>query len=138
MTLREFVAQHKQSLLADLEDGRIPEVGRCDEESLAEALKLSTVRVGKAEIRPNEVSFEFILTKAGGESTVHSIVVDTPERVVFMPVPSWVVETIWQGEISGSHQFESDAQKLVEQLQESLTPEQTAELFTDRKPVGRS
>ena len=48
---------------------------------------------------------------------------------MFLPVPDWVIESIWQGEISGSYHFESDAKALVEAFQAELSAENNPKWF---------
>ena len=63
--------------------------------------------------------------------------VDPPERIVRMPVPEWVVESVWQGEVDGSYHFESHAYALLEAFTASLDPEENARRFKGRMPTGR-
>jgi hypothetical protein len=54
-----------------------------------------------------------------------------------MPVPNWVIESIWQGEIDGSYQFESDAHNLLSQFSAQLEPEANRQLFGKKRPTRR-
>ena len=81
--------------------------------------------------------FEFIYSSKGASSTVFQVEVDAPERIVYMPVPSWVIESIWQGEINGSFHFESDARELIDQFTASLQTEANASIFGVTNRVGR-
>ena len=54
-----------------------------------------------------------------------------------MPVPSWVVESIWQGDIDGSYHFESEATELVAEFIEVLKREGNLAQFGDKAPTRR-
>jgi hypothetical protein len=66
---------------------------------------------------------EFIYPDSRTAAILLEVRIPTPERVVFLPVPGWVVEQIWQGEITGSYAFESDAIALLEAFRQDLTPD---------------
>ena len=138
MTLPEFVAGQKEAIFDELNAGQLPSIGEFDEAIISELLPIAEVRMGTAVMGQSSIGFEFIFNKNSGESVVQTVTVNTPERVVFMPVPEWVVESIWQGEISGSYHFESHAKELVERLKASLEEDKNLALFEARKPVGRS
>jgi hypothetical protein len=63
--------------------------------------------------------------------------VAAPERIVYLPVPEWVVESVWQGEVAGSYQFESDARRLVDKFQEETTTEGNTKWFQKQPPKRR-
>ena len=46
-------------------------------------------------------------------------------------------ESIWQGEVSGSYHFESEARRLLENFKSGLEPEPNAQTFGVKPTVGR-
>lgn len=133
MKLKEFVAQKRKSIYEDLLAGREPQEGAFDPERLAEARKKGAPQLGAVVLEPHRVLMEFIYPAPQASTVVLTVAVDTPERIVFMPVPSWVVESIWQGEIDGSHFFESEARCLLRDFEELLNEPVNAGLFGDRR-----
>jgi hypothetical protein len=62
---------------------------------------------------------------------------EAPERIVFLPVPSWVVEQIWQGDVDGTFHFESEARSLLAEFANGLEPEANLSWFAERQPKRR-
>lgn len=136
MTLSEFVAAHKRSIWDDLIASRDPGVGIFDAALLTEGRTKGKPQIGTAVFTPTTITLEFIYS-AGADTTVFPVQIESPERIVFLPVPGWVVETIWQGDISGSFHFESDARRLVDQFLAELEPEPNRRLFERPMPTRR-
>lgn len=132
MNLAQFVAEHKRQLLDDLKAGRDPSVGEFDLNRLKEGRIKGEPQMGTTRFAPDHVILEFIYSDPRGAATVLPIRVTTPERVVFLPVPDWVVESIWQGEIDGTYVWESEALARVAAFQASLAPEPNREWFGPR------
>jgi hypothetical protein len=137
MKLSQFVAQTKRDLWDDLKSGRDPRVGRFDSAVLAEGRTKGEPQIGAANFTPTTITFEYIFSDGRGATTILSVTVDAPERIVFLPVPSWVVETIWQGEIDGSYHFESDANAAVESFRAELDPSANLRWFGPRQATRR-
>jgi hypothetical protein len=137
MSLNAFVAERRRSLFDDLRAGRAPSEGTYDEAVLREARTKGEVQMGSVRLSPTAIDLEFIYPDPKGVSAIVTVRLDPPERIVFLPVPAWVVESIWQGEIAGSHHFESDARTLVEAFRAQLEPEANAELFGRQEPKRR-
>jgi hypothetical protein len=70
------------------------------------------------------VVLEFIFQDASLGPAVLSVRVPAPEPIVYMPVPDWVIEDVWQGEVTGSFRFLSEAERLLEAFR--------AQVFTER------
>lgn len=136
MTLAEFTASKKKEIYNDLRQARKPD-GRHDEAALASLLGRSEPQMGATVLEPDKVRFEFIFPQGDGSVELFKIELSPPERIVFMPVPGWVVETIWQGEVAGSHHFESDAKQLLKKLADSLEPLANKKLFDRPQPARR-
>ena len=85
--------------------------------------------MGSTRYTPGEILFEFIYPDPLTTATILTIALPSPERIVFMPVPSWVIENIWQGDIAGTHHFESEANRLMQDLQDELTPPHNRKWF---------
>lgn len=136
MDLNEWASTTKRGIFADLGQGKAPSIGEFDAEVLKEAQALGTPQMGATVYKPSAATFEYVYT--GSNSTiVFAVVVASPERIVFLPVPGWVIESIWQGEIAGSHHFESVAIELVRKFEATLEPEPNALLFGRKQPTRR-
>ncbi len=136
MNLNEFAAYTRLKILEDLQAGRQPS-GTFSEERLREARAKGKPQMGTTRFEPDAIQFEFIYPDPQGSPIIVTVSITPPERIVFMPVPAWVVESIWQGEISGSAHFESDARRMLASFQALLEPETNAALFGERAKVGR-
>lgn len=137
MSLNAYVAERRRFLFDDLRAGRVPSQGNYDETVLREARTKGEVQMGSVRLSPFAIDLEFIYPDPKGVSSIVTVRLDPPERIVFLPVPGWVVESIWQGEISGSHHFESEAMALVEGFRTQLEPEANAALFGRQEPTRR-
>lgn len=137
MNLNAYVAERRRFLFDDLRAGRAPSEGVYDEALLREARTKGDVQLGSARLLPNSIELEFIYPDPRGVSSIVIVRLDPPERIVFLPVPGWVVESIWQGEIAGSHHFESDAYAMVDAFRAQLEAEANAALFGRQEPTRR-
>jgi hypothetical protein len=137
MTLNAYAAEKRLAILAELKDGRAPTEGSYDETGLREALTKGSPQLGTTRFEPDAILLEFIFPDPNGAPQVLVVSLTPPERIVYMPVPAWVVESIWQGEISGSPHFESEALRLIEAYQAQLDPTVNAAHFHQRPRTGR-
>jgi hypothetical protein len=135
MTLAEFVARNKREVFDRLVKGENPETGIYDLAVLAEGRGKGSARMGASVVHPDRVELQFLFGTA--DPTIFVVTLTPPERIVFMPVPKWVVANVWQGEVLGSTQFESDARRLLAEFEALLSPDQNPEQFKDSMPVGR-
>lgn len=122
MTLNAWVAALRRSIFEDLLAGRPPSTGDFSEETLKEGRAKGSPQMGAVSFEPHLVRMEFIFSDPLSSATVLVVTSLPPERIVFLPVPEWVVESIWQGEVTGSHHFESDANRLIEAFAAGLEP----------------
>jgi len=136
--LSQYVAQKKRKLLEELLAGGLPSEGNYDKDLLERLRSKGRVQLGTAVFEPEKLTLEFIFVFGGVTEGVLNIDLDPPERIVFMPVPEWVVEEVWQGQVDGSYHFESDANKLIDSYKDKLQPMLNKSLFEKRKPIGRS
>lgn len=136
MTLNDFVCQARKQIHGELISGLQPSYGEFSEATLAEARAVGEPRMGSVRFEPQRVSLEFIFGSAA-QSAVFEVAVTPPERIVFLPVPGWVVESIWQGEIDGSYHFESHAVALYEAFRAELGAEANSVWFGPRQPKRR-
>ncbi|MCU0316601.1 MAG: hypothetical protein MUC92_08415 [Fimbriimonadaceae bacterium] len=127
--LNTFVAQKKREIFEDLTAGKAPREGTYDEELLRLAKLRGKPQMGATTYEPHSLGLEFVFHDPTTSALVFTVDVAPPERVVFLPVPGWVVETIWQGEISGSYCFESEAEDLIATFKDSLTPKENSQWF---------
>lgn len=127
--LGSYAAGLKREIFEDLVAGREPRQGRFDGGVLKEGQAKGKPTMGGTRFLPHTITFEFVYSDATAGATVFSVEVDAPERIVFLPVPEWVVETIWQGEIAGSYHFESAAMAMVDGFRGQLTAEANTALF---------
>lgn len=135
MTLAEFVAKHKRETFDQLRAGENPSQGEFDEALLAEGRTKGEVRMGPAVLSPQAIELQFLYGTA--DPTILVVRIAPPERIVFLPVPDWVIANVWQGEVLGSPHFESDAAKMLAAFQDRLEPERNIEEFNDSLPIGR-
>lgn len=116
MTLNEWAANKKLAIFESLQNGRRPAEGEFDDAIFRQALTKGQPQVGATSYEPELVHFEYIFPDALSTATVLKVTIRPPERVVFMPVPEWVIEDIWQGEVKGTFHFESEARRLYDDL----------------------
>jgi hypothetical protein len=137
MSLNQFVAEARLKILGELKEGKPPSVGEFSDSLLREGQSKGAPQLGATRYEPDTITVEFIFPAAGITPTVLPVRIPAPERIVFMPVPAWVVESIWQGEIDGSFHFESHANQLVEAFREQLSIANNFALFGDKAPTRR-
>jgi hypothetical protein len=104
---------------------------------LADGRTKGEPQIGAANFTPTTIIFEYIFSDGRGATTILSVTIDAPERIVFLPVPSWVVETIWQGEIDGSYQFEQDALAALDEFRSMIEPDANVSWFGPRQATRR-
>jgi hypothetical protein len=129
MNLNSYVAQKRLAIFDDLKRGLPPQEGTFDQAVLEEARKKGDVQMGSTRYEPDAFYVEFIYPDPSSTATVLTVKLASPERIVFLPVPEWVVENIWQGDVQGTHHFESEARKLYGALGAELEPEANLKWF---------
>jgi hypothetical protein len=129
MTLNAFAAAKRLAIFENLKQGLPPGEGDFDSQTLADARVKGDPQMGSTRYEPDAIFVEFIYPDSKSTSTVLSVKLAAPERIVFLPVPSWVVENIWQGDIAGTYHFESEAKRLYEELGQELSLEANAKWF---------
>ena len=127
--LSSYVGRLKRELWEDIKSNREPRVGEFDAALLANLRSKEAVQIGTATFRPDRITLEFLFPEASGVPTILSVNITPPERIVFLPVPEWVIETIWQGDVDGSFHFESDATQLLDKFLKLVTAEENKALF---------
>lgn len=137
MTFAVFAAEARTQILLDLEQGRDPSLGSFDAARLTEARAHGKPRLGTMVPSPRSIALEFPFFDHAGSALVLSVEVETPERVVYLGVPAWVVENIWQGNVDGSYVFESQARAMLEEFAGGIEPGKNAAMFGPRAPTRR-
>jgi hypothetical protein len=137
MNLNSYAAEKRLAFLEDLKKGLAPREGEFSEVVFKEGKVKGQPQMGTTRYEPSSIVFEFIYPDPHTTATVLSVRVAAPERIVFLPVPEWVVETIWQGEIDGSFLFESVALALVAGFQSELGAGANEKWFGKREPTRR-
>jgi hypothetical protein len=132
MTLNAYAAEARLKLLDDLRAGLPPSQGNFDPKVLAEGKVKGEPQLGTTRYEPHAIIVEFIYPDPSTTATVLSVRLESPERIVFLPVPSWVVETIWQGDIDGTYHFESEARRLLAEFENELEPDRNERWFAPR------
>ena len=127
--LRNYTASQRNSIYQDLLAGRPPGVGAYDESALKEGRTKGAAQLGTTRYKPQSIAFEFIFPAPQGASTILTVEIEAPERIIFLPVPNWVIENIWQGSIEGSYCFESEIPELLDAFQQELEPGTNAKHF---------
>lgn len=130
MTLSEFAAAYKRTIFEELQHGSPPSTGTFDEELLKEAkARGKEPQIGETRFAPRQIFLEYIFNDPINSAIVFTVTLESPQRIVYLPVPSWVVESIWEGEVTGSYHFENDAVALLNQFHCSCEPGPNAEIF---------
>lgn len=137
MNLNAWLAQKRRGILESLTAGQPPAEGEFSEEVLVEGRVKGAPQMGAVRLEPRRVMLEFIYSDPASSATILTVTLEPPERVVFLPVPDWVVESIWQGEVTGSAHFESDAMRLVQAFEQELREEANARWFEPQPPKRR-
>lgn len=137
MTLREFTNASRKQILHALQHKQAPPFGHYDRKTFEEAVQMREVQMGSAHYTPHSVILEFIfLHDNPGAPLILSVEVDTPEPVVFMPVPDWVQQDVWQGEVKGTFRLRSEAGQMIEAFRQHTLEEQNLHYFEER-PISR-
>ncbi|MDW8052866.1 MAG: hypothetical protein RMJ83_10375 [Armatimonadota bacterium] len=129
MTLREFVREQMERVFNALKAGNPPPVGEYDADRLKECLRRAQVQMGTTRYTPDAVILEFIFQDPVLGPAVLSVRVAAPEPIVYMPVPDWVIEDVWQGDVTGSFRFRSEAERLLEAFREQVFSERNRAYF---------
>jgi hypothetical protein len=137
VTLNVFAAEKRRQIFDRLKAGADPGEGAFSADLLAEGRRKGLPQVGATRYEPGAIHLEFIYPDSTSTATILTVTVTPPERIVFLPVPGWVIENIWQGDIDGTYHFESDALTLVEDLRAELSPEENAKWFGPRQAKRR-
>lgn len=137
MTLAVWSATTKRKIFDDLMEGMAPSLGSFDPVVLADCRAKGNPQMGPTVFSPHSARFEFSYTDASQGTTLFAVTVEPPERIVFLPVPEWVVETIWQGDVDGSYHFETEANHLVDTFRTELNADENAKWFGPQRPKRR-
>ncbi len=137
MNLTQHAAERRLQIFDDLVAGLLPREGAFDEHVLKEGRAKGQPQMGATRFEPDAIICEFIYPDALSSSTLFTVTLIVPERIIFLPVPEWVVESIWQGEITGSFHFESEAAELVAKFQAEIPPEGNLKWFLPQPPKRR-
>lgn len=137
MKLNTWLAKAQREILDDVLESREPSQGEFDPNILKEARVIGNPQLGTLQYFPNSVTIEIVFSKPGVTAIILPVKLDAPQRIVFLPVPDWVVESIWQGEIAGSYHFESDALAMVQEFTQLLDIERNSALFGPQRAKRR-
>lgn len=137
MTLNEWAASKKKAIFDAVSNLQPPPDGEYDPDVLRDGFDKGKAQMGTTVYEPECACFEFIFPDRNASATVLTVRVAPPERIVFLPVPPWVVETIWQGEVDGTYHFESEATSLVDAYLQELKLSENRKWFGPRQPKRR-
>jgi hypothetical protein len=137
MTLNAYAAEKRLRIFEDLQQGQPPREGEYSDQTLQEGRVKGKPQMGSTRYEPHAIIVEFIYPDPKSSATVLSVRLPSPERIVFLPVPEWVIESIWQGEIDGSYQFESDARSMLKKFEAELGEEENQPWFGPRQAKRR-
>ena len=137
MKLGAYVAEKQRKIHEELLAGHPPSEGDFDQAAFREAKIKGQPLIGAARFSPDTIALEFVFPDPKSAALVFTVTLSPPERIVFMPVPSWVIENVWQGSVDGSHRFESEAQAMLEQFSDELAANRNAGLFDKMSPMRR-
>ncbi len=137
MTLREFTNTTRKQVFEALRHRMPPPIGHFDRKTFEEAVQMREVQMGGAHYTPHSVVLEFVfLHDNPGAPLILSVEVETPEPVVFMPVPDWVQEDVWQGEVKGTFRLRSEAERMLNAFRHHVLECENLHYFEER-PVPR-
>lgn len=137
LTLNEWATAKKKAIFEALSNRLPPPEGEYDPDVLREGFDKGKPQMGTTVYEPESARFEFIFPDRQSSATVLTVRVTSPERIVFLPVPPWVVETIWQGDIDGTYHFENEAMELIENYREELKQASNRKWFGPRPAKRR-
>lgn len=137
MTFASFTAEARTLILLDLDRGLDPSLGKFDGARLAQARAHGKPRLGAMLPSPHSVVLEFPFFNEEGAAMMFSVELATPERVVYLGVPPWVVENVWQGTVDGTYVFESQARAMLDEFAQGTAPGPNAAMFGARAPTRR-
>lgn len=137
MPLNTFVSELRRTVFEEISTGQDPSVGAFSRDLLAQGRVNGRPQMGSVTFTPSHIHLEFIFSNPTTSAVIFVVQVPSPERVVFMPVPEWVIENIWQGDIDGTYHFESEANALVKQFAKSMEPESNKQWFERRAAKRR-
>jgi len=123
MNLRTYAAQLRTEILTELQAGQNPTRGTFDPNRLADGRRKGAPQSGKLKFEPDTIVVEIIFPDPRTMATILEIRVPSPERIVWLAVPDWVQISVWEGQVSGSYVFETEAQAMLEKYTEGLAPE---------------
>jgi hypothetical protein len=123
VNLNQFVSDLRTRILGDLLTGHEPSEGEFSQASFGEGRDTGGPKMGPFHFTPDTIILDFLFSSRDAGVVVLTVTVTAPERIVYMPVPEWVIEQIWQGEVYGSYKFESEAVVLLGKFRELLEPE---------------
>lgn len=135
--LNTYVAAMKREIFDRLRTGEPPHIGAYDETVWKDAKDKGVPQMGTATFTPRTIQLEFIFRDPLSANLVLLVTLDAPERIVFMPVPKWVHQEVWQGEVDGTFRFESEAFDLLRELSLELSEEGNKAWFEKRLPTTR-
>ncbi len=136
MKLGEYSALKKKEIFNSLLTGERPQ-GEFSEALLREArMRTANPQMGSTQYEPNAIVFEFIYPSAGEAAILVSIKIVSPQRIVYLPVPGWVVQSVWQGDVLGSFHFEEDARALLRAYEDELETEANSAHFGEDASSG--
>lgn len=137
LVLSTYVASKKREIFDRLRRGESPGEGVFDASVMAAAKDLGAPQMGTTVYAPRSIQIEFIYHDPLSSNLVLKVVLDAPERIVFLPVPEWVHQTIWQGEVDGTFRFESEARRLLGAFEGELGESENLKWFEKRLPTTR-
>jgi len=138
MTLREFTNTTRRQILEALQHKQPPPVGRFDQKTYEEAMQMREMQMSSAHYTPHSVILEFLFWHDNPSAPlILCVEVDTPEPVVFMPVPDWVQQDVWQGEVKGTFRLRSEAEQLIEAFRHHVLECKNPDYFEERPAPRR-
>jgi hypothetical protein len=129
MTLREFMRDQIQRIFDALKANGAPPIGEYDPAQLRECQRRAYPQIGTTRFEPDALLLEFIFQDPSLGPAVLTVRVPAPEPIVYMPVPDWVIEDVWQGDVTGSFRFRSEAERLLEAFREQVFTERNRAYF---------
>lgn len=137
LVLSAYTAEKKRAIFEQLLKGEKPGEGEFDRGIWVEAKDKGRPQMGTTVYAPDTISVEFVYSDPAGGSMVLKVKLESPERIVFMPVPTWVHQEVWQGHVDGTYRFESEAKEMMAKFELELAEGKNEEWFGKRMPMNR-
>lgn len=136
-TLGEYVAAARLRAFEALRQKLLPPEGDFDVRMWQEFVDRPAIQMGTTRYEPSKVIIEFVAHRPPDPAAILAVTLTPPEPIIYMPVPEWVIENVWKGEVNGTYCFQSEASLRFARFADKLKPETNKKYFGSKPAVGR-